>query len=137
MGASQRYVAACETCERQTRHAAAADDRCASWCEWVPVPAQQYPADCTGCNQGSASEGASNRTVSTTGCSSFCEWVPIPAQQYPADCTGCNKDAGPSSAMDLQGFPKATLHQSAASGEVSKKSLRGSTTVLPKAVPPV
>jgi len=24
--------------------------RCADWCRWVPVPAQQYPADCTGCS---------------------------------------------------------------------------------------
>merc|ERR1712064_257216 len=47
--ASQEYVAACETCERQARPVAAAGDRCASWCDWVPVPAQQYPADCTGC----------------------------------------------------------------------------------------
>merc|ERR1712146_672154 len=34
--------------------------RCADWCRWVPVPAQQYPADCTGCSSLNAASEVSS-----------------------------------------------------------------------------
>jgi len=168
--ASQQYVAACETCQGQTKPVAAYGGLCASWCEWVPVPAQQYPADCTGCSQASASiasQGVANLIASKIECSSFCrwvptaswqyvsdcefcrapaeravvasgdrcaswcKWVPIPAQQYPADCTGCSNYADVPSEVEFQAFSNVMSNESDASGGVGKKSLRGSTTILP------
>jgi len=102
--ASWQHVADCESCELPAnRPAVAAGDQCASWCEWVPIPAQQYPAGCAGCNNHATlfqlealpknQSGASGRKL--RGCASFCQWVPTASQQYVAACEACEQPDAP------------------------------------------
>lgn len=58
---------------------------CASWCQWVPVSAQQYPPDCQSCI------GYHPRS---TGCASWCQWVPVPTWNNVGECNGCSLASG-------------------------------------------